>query len=356
MTTPSWQGLMKEKYQLSLRLFLLLNALSSLYCMLNPVANKVHIIVRTPVAMIFIGSTFLLISNLKNKKIRVHINIISLIFGIFWAWNAVLTQHVLQTTDLSWFMVTLLAVLFIGAIAFINNLISFLLHCLPTTLTILFLSRGEYWVPVLFAFALPTIGIAIHQVIKQRNDRFILSLLNTLEAEKETLIDLSMIDPLTGLYNRRGFENRTENALADSSSVHTLLLLDIDHFKAYNDHYGHMMGDQALTRVSAAIRDTVRSRDIVGRYGGEEFMVLLVNTTPQQASEMAERIRQRVYDLSIPHMFNESVATNVTISIGTAQVKNNDMGTALSQADQALYSAKNQGRNSILSFDTWSAA
>lgn len=165
-----------------------------------------------------------------------------------------------------------------------------------------------------------------------------------------------MIDPLTGLYNRRGFENRTENALADPSSVHTLLLLDIDHFKAYNDHYGHMMGDQALTRVSAAIRDAVRSRDIVGRYGGEEFMVLLVNTTPQQASETAERIRQRVYDLSIPHMFNESVATNVTISIGTAQVKNNDMETALSQADQALYSAKNQGRNSILSFDTWSVA
>lgn len=185
MTTPSWQGLMKEKYRLSLRLFLLLNALSSIYCMLNPLANKAHIIVRTPVAMIFIGSTFLLITNVKNKNLRVHINIISLIFGIFWAWNAVLAQHALQTTDLSWFMVTLLAVLFIGAIAFINNLISFLLHCLPTTLTILFLSNWEYWVPVLFAFALPTIGIAIHQIIKQRNDRFILSLLNTLEAEKK---------------------------------------------------------------------------------------------------------------------------------------------------------------------------
>lgn len=79
-----------------------------------------------------------------------------------------------------------------------------------------------------------------------------------------------------------------------------MLLLDIDHFKAYNDHYGHMMGDRALIRVSAAIRNAVRSRDIVARFGGEEFMVLLTNSSKETARQAAERIRQRVYDLKIP--------------------------------------------------------
>lgn len=129
------------------------------------------------------------------------------------------------------------------------------------------------------------------------------------------------------------------------------MLIDIDHFKAYNDHYGHMMGDQALARVSAAIRDAVRSRDIVGRYGGEEFMIILTGVDASQARTTAERIRQRVYDLRIQHMFNESVATNVTVSIGMAPVYNADVDKALSQADQALYSAKHLGRNNILSFE-----
>lgn len=92
-----------------------------------------------------------------------------------------------------------------------------------------------------------------------------------------------MLDPLTGLYNRRGLQHRLDTLLALSNAKHYVLLLDIDHFKAYNDHYGHMMGDQALIRVSAAIRDSVRSRDVVARFGGEEFMVLLTAVDPQQA-------------------------------------------------------------------------
>ncbi|EML7264461.1 GGDEF domain-containing protein, partial [Raoultella ornithinolytica] len=158
----------------------------------------------------------------------------------------------------------------------------------------------------------------------------------------------SMLDPLTGLYNRRGLQNRLDTLLAVSDSDHHVLLLDIDHFKAYNDHYGHMMGDQALIQVSAAIRNAVRSRDIVARFGGEEFMVLLTNSTAEAASLAAERIRQQVYDLKIPHMFNESVATNVTISIGMTPLMDSDIDGALKRADTALYEAKGQGRNIIL--------
>src|SRR5690606_38106943 len=145
---------------------------------------------------------------------------------------------------------------------------------------------------------------------------FAQQLLYRLLEERKTLNDLSMMDPLTGLYNRRGLHNRLENLPTLEHGEHFVLLLDIDHFKAYNDHYGHMMGDQARIRVSAAIRDAVRSRDSVARLGGEEFMVLLTSVTLDQARQTAERIRQKVYDLKIPHMFNESVATNVTISIG----------------------------------------
>ena len=161
-----------------------------------------------------------------------------------------------------------------------------------------------------------------------------------------------MLDPLTGLYNRRGLQNKLNTLLAlETHEEHYVLLLDIDHFKAYNDHYGHMMGDQALIRVSAAIRDAVRSRDIVTRFGGEEFMVLLTATDPQEARTTAERIRQKVYDLKIPHMFNVSVATNVTISVGIAPLLGQDMEAAIVKADKALYEAKNLGRNNILASD-----
>lgn len=351
MTTQSWHGLMKEKYQLSLRLFLLLNALSALYSIFHQARDIRQAAVTLPVVIIFIGSLSILIATLWNKKPFIKINFISLLFGLLWAWNTIALKHALQTIDSDWLIIALLGVLFIGAIAFANSLISFLLHCVPVTLTILYISHCAYWAETLFAFMLPTVGITIQQLIQQHNNRFIQGLLRKLQEEKDTLSDLSMMDPLTGLYNRRGFQSRIENLPSNSGSSHFLLLIDIDHFKAYNDHYGHMMGDQALARVSAAIRDAVRSRDIVGRYGGEEFMIILTSVDATQARTTAERIRQRVYDLRIPHMFNESVATNVTVSIGMAPVYNIDVDSALSQADQALYSAKHLGRNNILSFD-----
>lgn len=109
-----------------------------------------------------------------------------------------------------------------------------------------------------------------------------------------------MLDPLTGLYNRRGLKNRLADIADQLTGNHYVLLLDIDHFKAYNDNYGHAMGDQALTRVSVAIRDAVRSRDIVTRYGGEEFLVLLTNVNESIAIKQAERIREFVLGLEIP--------------------------------------------------------
>ncbi|MCT4701894.1 GGDEF domain-containing protein [Enterobacteriaceae bacterium H20N1] len=354
MSAKNWRALNKGKHQLSLRLFLLLNAISACFSMVSPIYHTAAITV--PVVLVLLLSTAFLIWQLVDKQRLININSVSFLLGVIWAWHVVIKNNAIPATDASFLIIALLSILFIGSISFINNLQAFILHCLPVALTIAWLDQGEHWPRVLYSIALPAIGITIQHIIQRRNDKFTQRLMNKLLEEKETLNDLSMIDPLTGLYNRRGFQNRLENVLAAGSGNHYVLLLDIDHFKAYNDNYGHSMGDQALIRVSAAIRDAVRSRDIVTRYGGEEFMVLLTNIDADVALQTAERIRQRVYDLKILHLFNEQVATNVTISIGLSPLEDDGIDEALRMADQALYRAKGQGRNNILTSDSLQAA
>ncbi|MEE9954532.1 GGDEF domain-containing protein [Enterobacter quasihormaechei] len=346
MTSQSWLSLVNKKYQLSLRLFLFLNAASALFSITNPLYSVR--VLSVPLVAVLTISTSLLIWRWKNSARKINIPAVSAIFGFLWAWQIVSKFLVITHDRAPFLMMALLTVLFIGALAFASNIKAFTLHSLPAFIICLWLSPAENWLRMTYFFALPMVAIGIHHVIQRRNDRFAQELLSELLEERETLTDLSMMDPLTGLYNRRGLQSRLENLPTPDSGEHFVLLMDIDHFKAYNDHYGHMMGDQALIRVSAAIRDAVRSRDVVARFGGEEFMVLLSNIPLEQARQTAERIRQKVYDLKIPHMFNESVATNVTISIGIALYEGEDVEGALAKADKALYEAKHMGRNSIL--------
>lgn len=309
-----------------------------------------------PAVLVMILSVSFFIWQYIDKQRLININLVSLLLGVLWGWHVFIKYKSTPDTDASFLIIVLLTILFISSISFINNIKAFALHCIPVTFTVLWLDQGEHWLRVLYSVALPGLGITIQHIIQRSNDKFTQRLMNKLLEEKKTLSDLSMIDPLTGLYNRRGFQNRLENVMTAGNDNHFVLLLDIDHFKAYNDNYGHSMGDQALIRVSAAIRDAVRSRDIVTRYGGEEFMVLLTNIDADIALQTAERIRQRVYDLKILHLFNEQVATNVTVSIGLAPLKDDGIDEALKMADKALYRAKNQGRNSILISDSLQAA
>ena len=350
MTAKNWLALLKGKHQLSLRLFLLLNAFSAGFSMVWPSANTQHLTV--PIIMVLVISLLCLFLQLLNKKMLISINAVSLIIGSLWAWHIYTKVSAMPIADLNFLIIALLSVLFIGSISFINNIQAFTASCLPVILIVFWLDQGNHWPQILYSTLLPVIGITIQNIIHQRNDNFTRRLMDKLLKEKETLSDLSMLDPLTGLYNRRGFQNRLETVLTVGTGTHFVLLLDIDHFKAYNDNYGHSMGDQALTHVSAAIRDAVRSRDIVTRYGGEEFLVLLTNVDAEQALQTAERIRQRVYDLKIPHLFNDDVATHVTTSIGLAELEQQNIEEALRQADSALYRAKRQGRNSILSSES----
>ena len=349
MTVQSWRTLRTKKYQLSLRLFLLLNAVSALFTLFFPLFSVK--IVSTPVLLIFSTSTLLLVWHGKYKNKTINLPFISTIFGLLWATHIVLKYPVLGNNDYYFLLIALLSVLFIGSIAFANNIIAFTLHSLPSVAACLWLNGAEHGLRIFYFMALPMAGIAIQHVIQKRYDGFAQQLMYKLLEERETLNGLSMLDPLTGLYNRRGLQHRLDTLLALSNAKHYVLLLDIDHFKAYNDHYGHMMGDQALARVSAAIRDAVRSRDIVARFGGEEFLVLLSNSDLELARKTAERIRQRVFDLRIPHRFNTQAATNVTISIGLAPMHERNFNDAYKLADKALYKAKNMGRNHILSSD-----
>jgi diguanylate cyclase (GGDEF)-like protein len=168
---------------------------------------------------------------------------------------------------------------------------------------------------------------------------------------------VSITDELTGLFNRRGFfqfaEREFERSLRFNRPL-AALMLDIDHFKRINDTYGHSAGDLVLRALADCFRQSKRGIDIEGRYGGEEFVLLLPETLLPGASQIAERLRQSVADLSIPicraNGKPSSVNLSITVSAGVAymlpEIPNLD--ALIGRADEALYRAKGSGRNRVV--------
>jgi diguanylate cyclase (GGDEF)-like protein len=166
-------------------------------------------------------------------------------------------------------------------------------------------------------------------------------------AQKAVLTEVAISDPLTGLHNRRSFELRLAEEAARthrSGAPFSLLLLDLDHFKALNDHYGHPAGDQALRHLAAVLKNQLRGIDLLARIGGEEFAILLPDTSSQGAMEAAERIRAAIAEQPASY---EDTTLPMTASIGVAWYPGHaDTDKQLIQvADQALYEAKRAGRN-----------
>lgn len=161
----------------------------------------------------------------------------------------------------------------------------------------------------------------------------------------------AMIDSLTGVLNRRAFFLYSEvlrNDCKKQQQAMSCLLLDIDYFKTINDRYGHDVGDRALVYLADVLRASVRSTDLVCRYGGEEFAVFMPSADLARASDVAERLRRRVESKVGPRVL-ESHKGAVTASIGVASCSNSRMRvqTLLKEADRALYTAKKEGRNRI---------
>ena len=170
--------------------------------------------------------------------------------------------------------------------------------------------------------------------------------------DNQELSRMSVTDPLTNLANRRQFDTvfpvRWQEA-TDKGLCLGLVVIDIDHFKAYNDYYGHPQGDECLRQVATAMQANSRDADLVVRFGGEEFVVLIANASPEAEKPAAERIRCNVEALEIPN-HGVSAQSVVTVSVGVAVLYPKvSLAPAelLSQADEALYEAKRQGRNRV---------
>ncbi len=171
-----------------------------------------------------------------------------------------------------------------------------------------------------------------------------------LEANK-ALDEIAHFDALTQIMNRRGYEDMLARLWKDHerrNSPLSILLLDIDSFKKYNDGYGHIKGDECLRDVAQTLKQALkRPIDIIARYGGEEFVVLLPGTDKAGAVLVGERFVEAMKQANIPHEYSEA-AKHVTVSIGAAQAESEDtIEKILKRADEALYQAKEAGRNQV---------
>lgn len=204
-------------------------------------------------------------------------------------------------------------------------------------------------------FSPPIVKNRIRNHLKLKSYSDALKMLSEVLAQKNRELDiLAKHDGLTGLSNRRHFDEVMEAEVKRakrSGETLSLILCDIDFFKRYNDHYGHLAGDDCLRNVSSIIKKVFqRSSDLTARYGGEEFVVILPDTSPEGALKLAEKLRLEIISENMPHACSD-VAECVTISIGvaSASVDNEKLSPTwfTSQADSALYRSKENGRNRV---------
>ena len=169
-----------------------------------------------------------------------------------------------------------------------------------------------------------------------------------LRGELELVQGLALTDPLTGLLNRRGFDQQMQRIGQGSLTGCTLLIVDIDHFKAINDAHGHLLGDKVIVAVANVLRGCIGDRGPIARIGGEEFAVLLSHTSSAGGVELAERIRAAVERGKIRRADTEESIGNVTVSLGLATCADKEQFEAMiARADRALYQSKAAGRNRV---------
>jgi len=177
--------------------------------------------------------------------------------------------------------------------------------------------------------------------------------IHDLQRNLETARTESLTDPLTQLSNRKVFDTAVAQAIADAHAGNeplSLLLTDIDHFKAFNDNYGHLTGDQVLRLVAMSVKQNVKGQDTAARYGGEEFAVVLPNTVLRSAITVADHIRRAVMTKELMKRSTGEHLGRVTISIGVATLKKGDtVQSLIERADTCLYAAKRYGRNRVMS-------
>lgn len=184
------------------------------------------------------------------------------------------------------------------------------------------------------------------ELLKELIDKYV-KLTKELEEKIAEVTKLSETDQLTKIYNRVKFVNELEKEINRSERYQTklsLIMFDIDHFKAVNDKYGHDIGDETLIKLTEVVSKTVRDTDVFARWGGEEFMVLAPQTGLEEAIRLAERIRKNIAEKEIKQV------GHVTCSFGVTEFKaTDDFDKFTKRVDEALYQAKENGRNQVIS-------
>ncbi len=187
-----------------------------------------------------------------------------------------------------------------------------------------------------------------------------------LEASREDIASLqrdlddvrreSLLDPLTKIANRKSFDEGLRSAIAEARQTGgplCLILIDIDHFKTFNDTFGHQTGDQVLRLVAMTIKSNIKGRDLAARYGGEEFVAILPNTDLNGATIVAENVRQAIYGKELLKRSTNEKLGRITASFGIASFKSTDTaGSLIERADRCLYAAKHAGRNRVVTEQT----
>jgi len=216
-------------------------------------------------------------------------------------------------------------------------------------------SRGLFIALPLLSEGIPIGILTIHGAENEHTESFsILAEQLSLELKKislyEKVQELAITDGLTGVYVRRHFIERLDEEVARSKRYNlglSLLMIDLDHFKRCNDTYGHLVGDIVLKEITKIMKEYVRQVDLIGRYGGEEFVIALPDTDKKSAINIADRIRSSVEKHKF-RAYDETIS--MTISTGVASFPENgeDVVTLIDSADQALYKAKQEGRNKVM--------
>ncbi|MCB1420513.1 MAG: GGDEF domain-containing protein [Notoacmeibacter sp.] len=224
---------------------------------------------------------------------------------------------------------------------------------IPTYFYLVIHSRTDLHTPVQAVFLLPAIvAFVVSYAVSMRNHELNRALADLDSANRqlarayEMLKKKSNMDSMTGMLNREAFFEALER-LRRKSDAGALLIVDADHFKAINDNYGHLTGDEALLAITDAIVKSVSDCDILGRIGGEEFAVYLAGASPTDASAVAERIRSAVEALHFEPRTN--VVRALSVSIGGTLIKPGaSISEMMREADSRLYEAKNAGRNRVV--------
>ncbi|MBT5231600.1 MAG: GGDEF domain-containing protein [Methylococcales bacterium] len=175
----------------------------------------------------------------------------------------------------------------------------------------------------------------------------------SLKSDIKSLNNAAMVDALTNIANRRAFDTELASLtakFATSNTLFSLLMIDIDHFKQFNDTFGHTVGDKVLKFVAKILTESVKGRDVVARYGGEEFAILLPKTNHENAMLVAQAICRTIEKKQFKQSKQAVKIGNITVSIGVSVVQTGCENCIIEHSDEALYKAKNNGRNQVAGY------